>query len=124
MKNIILLFLIASPVIINAQTPFSTDTISKSIVIQKVDSVQSGKIMDIENRLASFHDTSRTSQFLLITGGLIYLAGTYHFKPDNKGINPFTVIGGGMFLIGTVISFDSYRYLNMRKKIPIKKSKK
>ncbi len=104
MKNLILFLLVFLSLTINAQT-------------QKIDSVQSEKIQNIEDRLTSFHNSNRNSQFLIIAGSVISIAGTLFYKPQKAtDINPFPIIGGGLGLIGGLIYLDSFKFLNMNRK--------
>ena len=99
------------------------NTTGKSIVVVDIDTVQYQELTNIKERLTSFHDSNRNSQFLLITGTIITLAGVFLYKPDKTtDINPFPIIGGGLGLIGGFIYLDSFKSLNMRKKFVKKKN--
>lgn len=121
MKKIGLLIFLFVSLVSQSQTKNETST-GKSIVVQNIDTMQCNETKNIENRLTSFYKANRNSQFMIIAGSVISIAGAFLYQPGQNQINPFPIVGGVCGLVGGVIYFDSFKYLNMNKKPRIKKT--
>lgn len=92
----------------------------KSIVVQKIDSLQDSKIDKIELNLTQFHHETRRSQFFMYVGTMLTLYGAFN-QPSNNKPNYLLFAGCLSNFIGGVIYLDSFKYLNFKHKIPGKK---
>lgn len=114
MKQIILfLFLCLSLAGYSQQQKDST--VVQSIVVQKVDQVTIERVNNIENKLNSFHNEMRTSQFFTILGSALIVAGAFNSDSNESNV-VLPLAGVCSSLIGTIIYLDSYKHLNMKYK--------
>jgi drug/metabolite transporter (DMT)-like permease len=121
MKHLIILAVLFMSATAFSQT--TTDSIftqkpTKSIVIQKVDTVQIARINDIETRLSAFYTYNRRSHSLLFLSVGMSLAGIIMASNSNSNSNTAIIplAGSIVGLVGTIIYLDSYKFLNFKPK--------
>ena len=122
MKNLIILVVLF--VSVTAFSQSNVDSVrtnlssSKSIVIQKVDSIQIARIDRIEKRLSLYYTYNRRSQALLYmsigltAAGLILASG----RKTSAASVVMPLAGSFVGIIGTIISIDSFKFLNFKPK--------
>ena len=127
MKKLMLLSILLFSLLSYSQQRMPSNFINptgKSLVMVDIDTIHSHEIINIKDRLTAFSSANGNSQFLLLTGAVITVAGIFLYKPEKvTDINPFPIIGGGFGLIGAILYIDSFRFLNMNKKFKKAKPK-
>ena len=84
----------------------------KSVVMQKIDTVQIERIDNIERNLSAFYTYNRRSQNLLFLSAGLSVAGILLAYGDNiTTSNLVTLTGGVVSIIGTVVYLNSYKFL-------------
>lgn len=109
MKIYVVFLLLLASLAVNAQSNAGT-----SIVVQKVDSVQMDRLIQIEDNLTSFHHANRTSQLFIFAGSALTVAGVI-LSSSSSEPNVLPLFGGISSIIGGAIYLDSYKYLNINK---------
>jgi hypothetical protein len=121
MRHLLILVVLFLSATTFSQTTADTtkkQTPATSFVVQKVDSIQTARIEDIEKRLSAFYTYNRRSHTILYlslgisTAGVLIASGNSYSK-----VAPIMLyIGSFVGLVGTVIYLDSYKFLNFKPK--------
>jgi hypothetical protein len=95
---------------------FCQTTIEKSIVVQRVDSIQQMQIMNIENKLTLFSKQNKTAIGFMFIGSGLYGIGGLLPETNQKEFPLMTILGVGSGLLGAFLFINSYKHLNFKKK--------
>jgi len=117
---IILVLLLVSATAFSQKTSDSifSQTPSESIVIMKVDTVQTERINNIEKSLTAYYTYNRRYHTLLFLSLGMSVASVIiaNGQSNNTAAGVIQLAGGIVGLVGTVIYFDSYKFLNFKPK--------
>jgi len=115
----VLLFLSAYAFSQTSADSIFTPTSTTSVVVQKVDTAQIARIENIEKNLSAFYTYNRRYHSLLFislgvsVAGILLSSGNTN---NEKASVVLPIVGSVIGLIGTVIYFDSYKFLNFKPK--------
>ena len=117
---IILVLLFVSATAFSQKTSDSifSQTPPESVVIMKVDTVQTERINNIEKRLTAYYTYNRRYHTLLVLSLGMSVASVIiaNGQSNNTVAGVIQLTGGIVGVVGTVIYFDSYKFLNFKPK--------
>lgn len=117
---VILVLLLVSATAFSQETSdsISFQKPSESIVIMKIDTVQTERINNIEKSLTAYYTYNRRYHTLLFLSLGMSVASVIiaNGQSDYRAAGVIQLAGGIVGLVGTVIYFDSYKFLNFKPK--------
>jgi len=121
MKKVMLLTILSLFVISGLMAQSDTSK-QRSVLVQDIDTVKCNETKIINERLTSFYRANKSSQFFVAAGVILYTVSVLTNNPTSKEVNALPIFAGASMAIGGIIYIDSFKYLNMNKKMKLRKA--
>lgn len=120
MKKIVLLLFLCVSFFASSQIDYSA---KRSVVVITSDTIRNAEVPDIALRMQNYYVETRLGQALVALGTIVTVSSLF-IKPEINKPNVLPYIGGGLSSVGSIIIFDSYKFLNFKKKLKKRNPKK